>query len=147
MIPSITVERIEQCGHRIIDMGGGTVADGRADGTVENDIHDVLVFDYTTPIHVAVTYGKGTTYSLRPLVMTLISRLVPSIQIPWHWFPFRMPGLTVTRRLTEEGSMVWQRPDRGFAMTLERIGGPNDPYTPADLPESSKGGSGLPAGS
>jgi hypothetical protein len=27
------VERIEQCGNRIVDMGGGTVSDGRADGT------------------------------------------------------------------------------------------------------------------
>ena len=26
------VERIEQCGNRIVDMGGGTIADARADG-------------------------------------------------------------------------------------------------------------------
>ena len=27
------VERIEPCGNRIVDMGGGTIADARADGT------------------------------------------------------------------------------------------------------------------
>ena len=29
-------ERIEQCGNRIVDCGGGTIADCRADGTEEN---------------------------------------------------------------------------------------------------------------
>jgi hypothetical protein len=50
------VERIEQCGNRIVDMGGGTVSDGRADGTFKNAIHDVSAFGYVKPIHVIVTY-------------------------------------------------------------------------------------------
>jgi len=29
-------ERIEQCGNRIVDCGGGTIADARADGAEEN---------------------------------------------------------------------------------------------------------------
>ena len=37
------VERIEQCGNRIVDMGGGTIADARADGTAANGVHDVFV--------------------------------------------------------------------------------------------------------
>ncbi len=137
-------ERVEQCGNRIVDMGGGTIADGRADGTAENGIHDVLVFDYKTPIHVVVTYEEGTTYVLQPLLTTVIARAFPSIDIPWSWLPFRMPFLKVTRRLEPDGTMLWTRPDRGFTMTLERIGGPNDPYTRGDLPDSTTGGSGLP---
>ncbi|MFM8826041.1 MAG: hypothetical protein ACKOFT_03060, partial [Actinomycetota bacterium] len=43
-------ERIEQCGDRIVDCGGGTIADARADGTEENGVHDVSAFDYVTPI-------------------------------------------------------------------------------------------------
>jgi len=138
------VERIEQCGNRIVDMGGGTIADGRADGTAENGIHDVLVFDYETPIHVVVRYEQGTTYVLQPLVVTVVARLFPSIRIPWSWLPVRMPFFAVTRRLEPDGTMLWTRPDQGFEMTLARIGGPNDPYTRHDLPDSTTGGSGLP---
>ena len=137
------VERIEQCGNRIVDMGGGTIADGRADGTVENGIHDVLVFDYTTPIHVIVTYEEGTIYVLHPMLVSVIARILPGVNIPPAWFPFRVPGLKVTRRLDKDGHMIWNRPDQGFTATLERIGGSNDPYTREDLPDSTSGGSGL----
>ena len=137
------VERIEQCGNRIVDMGGGTIADGRADGTAENAIHDVLVFDYTTPIHVIVTYEEGTTYVLHPMLVSVIAKIFPAASIPWSWLPLRIPGFTVTRRLNADGHMVWNRPDQGFTMTLERIGGPNDPFTRKDLPDSTTGGSGL----
>jgi hypothetical protein len=99
-------ERIEQCGDRIVDMGGGTIADGRADGTVENAVRDVSVRDYKTPILVVVTYEKGI-YVLRP--------------------PAR-PGFEARRWLDGDGRMHWTRPDYGRAV-LERIGGPNDPYT------------------
>lgn len=134
------VERIEQCGNRIVDMGGGTIADGRADGTAANGIHDVLVFDYTTPIHVIVTYEDGKHYVLRPLMVSAIARMFPSINIPWQWLPLPVPGLKVTRTLQSNGQMLWQRPDQGFTVTLERIGGPNDPYTRKDLPDSTSGG-------
>ena len=59
------VERIEQCGDRIVDMGGGTIADARADGTAANGVHDVSVFDYTTPIHAVASYEDGV-FVLRP---------------------------------------------------------------------------------
>jgi hypothetical protein len=61
----------------IVDLGGGTIADGRADGTAENGIHDVLEFDYKTPIYVVVTYEEGTTYVLQPLLSTVLARVVP----------------------------------------------------------------------
>lgn len=50
---------------------------------------------------------------------------------------------TCTEREPDE-TMVWIRPDRGFTMTLERIGGPSDTSTRRDLPEGTTGGSGLP---
>jgi hypothetical protein len=111
------VERIEQCGDRIVDMGGGTIADARADGTAENGVHDVSVFDYTTPVHAVASYEDGV-FVLRPL-------LVPAI-------PLTIPRLEVTRRLDGEGHMVWTRPDQRLVVTLERIGGPNDGYTKQD---------------
>jgi hypothetical protein len=95
------VERIEQCGDRIVDMGGGTIADARADGTEENGVRDVSAFDFTTPIHVIATY-EGGVFVLRPV---------------------GIPGIEVTRRLDPDGHMVWTRPDRGgLVVTLERIG-------------------------
>ncbi len=99
-------ERIEQCGNRIVDMGGGTIADARADGTEANGVHDVSVFDYTTPIHVVATYEDGV-FVLRPV---------------------GMPGIQVTRRLDADGRMIWERPDMGgLRVVLERV---------ADVPRS-----------
>lgn len=95
------VERIEQCGNRIVDMGGGTIADARADGTEDNGVHDVSAFDFVTPIHVVATYEDGV-FVLRPV---------------------GIPGIEVTRRLDADGHMVWIRPDLGvLTVTLERIG-------------------------
>ena len=87
------VERIEQCGDRIIDMGGGTIADARADGTAENGVHEVSAADFTTPIHVAASYEDGV-FILRPV---------------------GIPGIQVTRRLDDAGRMIWTRPDLGAA--------------------------------
>lgn len=112
------VERIEQCGDRVIDMGGGTIADARADGTARNGVHDVSAFDYTRPIHVRASFEDGV-FVLRPM--------------PIPHVPLTVPGLKVTRRLDESGYMVWTRPDRGgLRVLLKRIGGPNDPYTRLD---------------
>jgi hypothetical protein len=95
------VERIEQCGDRIVDMGGGTIADARADGTEENGVHDVSAFDFETPIHVVASYEAGV-FVLRPV---------------------GLPGIEVTRRLDADGHMIWTRPDLGgLVVTLERIG-------------------------
>jgi hypothetical protein len=95
------VERIEQCGDRIVDMGGGTIADARADGTEIHGVHDVSAFDFTTPIHVVATYEDGA-FVLRPV---------------------GLPGIEVTRRLDAHGRMIWTRPDGGgLVVTLERIG-------------------------
>ena len=96
-------ERIEQCGDRIVDCGGGTSADARADGTEENGVHDVWVFDFKTPIHVVASYEDGA-FVLRPV---------------------GLPGIEVTRRLDADGHMIWTRPDLGgLKVTLERVSDP-----------------------
>lgn len=97
-------ERIEQCGDRIVDCGGGTIADARADGTEENGVHDVSVFDYTTPIHVVASYEDGA-FILRPV---------------------GLPGIEVVRRLDDAGRMIWTRPDMGgIRVVLERVSTPD----------------------
>jgi hypothetical protein len=108
-------ERIEQCGDRIVDMGGGAIADARADGTLTNGVHDVSAFGFKKPIHVIASF-EGGVFVLRPA-------LIPGV-------PLTIPGLKVTRQLDADGHMIWTRPDRGgIRATLERIAGPNDPYT------------------
>jgi hypothetical protein len=93
-------ERIEQCGNRIVDCGGGTIADARADGTEENGVHDVSVVDFTTAIHVVASYEDGI-FALRPV---------------------GLPGIEVTRRLDDDGHLIWTRPDMGgLRVVLERI--------------------------
>jgi hypothetical protein len=98
------VERIEQCGNRIVDIGGGTIADARADGSEENAVHDVSAFDFETPITAIASYQDGV-FVLQPP---------------------RIP-LAITRWLDADGHLVWHRPDLGDRIvTLERIGGPCD---------------------
>ena len=108
------VERIEQCGDRIVDMGGGTICDARADGTLKHADHDVSYRDFKTPINVIASYEHG--------VFVLKPALIPGL-------PITIPGLKVTRRLDVDGHMIWMRPDLGgLTVTLARIGGPNEPY-------------------
>jgi hypothetical protein len=95
------MERDEQCGNRIVLMGGGTIADARADGTEENGVHDVSARDFTTPINVIATYEDGV-FVLRPV---------------------GIPGIEITRSLDDDGHIVWTRPDLGGQIViLERIG-------------------------
>lgn len=94
------VERIEQCGDRIVAIGGGTIADARADGSEENAVHDVSAFDFESPITAIASYENGV-FVLRP----------PTLPI------------AITRRLDADGNLVWHRPDLGDRIvTLERIG-------------------------
>jgi len=92
-----SVQRIEQCGDRLVVTGGGIVHDMRCDGTEERGVHDVFEGDVTTPITVVASYEDGV-HVLRPL---------------------GLPGIEVTRRI-EAGRLVWTY--LGFEASLERIG-------------------------
>ena len=89
------VQRVEQCGDRLVVTGGGVVHDMRCDGTEEHGVHDVAEFDYTTPITVVASYGGGV-HVLRPV------------------------GLPIeVRRWREGDDMLWQYV--GFTARLERV--------------------------
>jgi hypothetical protein len=77
------------------------------------------------------------------MLVSVIARILPGVNNPPAWFPFRVPGLEVTRRLDKHGHMIWNRPRQGFTVTLERIGGANDPFTREVLSDSTTGGNGL----
>jgi hypothetical protein len=103
-------ERVEQCADRLVVTGGGVIHDMRCDGTVENGVHDVAQFDFTTPISVVATYESGV-HVLRP------------VGIP----------VEVTRR-RDGPDMIWAYV--GFTARLRRIGG-TDASAPSG--ESSEG--------
>ncbi|MBU6216627.1 MAG: hypothetical protein KGR17_08480 [Acidobacteria bacterium] len=95
------VQRIEQCGDRIVITAKGIVHDMRADGTEANGVHDVAERS-GAPIVVVATYENG-----------------------WHVLrPVGVPGVEVRRR-RDGDQLVWDY--AGLATRSERIGGPSDP--------------------
>ena len=78
------VERIEQCGDRVVVTAGGVIHDMRADGTSAHGVNDVAAVTHR-PIQVVATFEDGA----------LVLR------------PCGMPGIEVTRRL-EGGRLVWR---------------------------------------
>jgi hypothetical protein len=89
------VERIEQCGDRIVVVSTGVIHDMRADGSEERGVHDVD--PRGNPIHVVCTYEDGV-HVLRPI---------------------GMPGVEVTRRLDGD-QLVWSYAGL-FVARLERV--------------------------
>jgi hypothetical protein len=77
------VERIEQCGDRVVVTSDGIIHDMRADGTVERGVHDVAAVGGQA-IVVVCTFEDGV-HVLRPV---------------------GLPGVEVTRRLDGD-EMVW----------------------------------------
>jgi hypothetical protein len=83
------VERVEQCGDRIVVTAGGVVHDMRADGTEEHGVHDVAAKDFTTPITVVATY-EGGVHVLRPVgVGVEVRRSLDGEQLVWDYVGFK----------------------------------------------------------
>jgi len=86
-------QRIEQCGNRIVIMGGGVIHDMRCDGTLEHGVNDVRERS-GEPIQVAAFYENGV-HVLRPKGVTaaFVTRERVGDEIVWHYGPslvFRM---------------------------------------------------------
>jgi hypothetical protein len=90
------VERIEQCGDRVIVTSSGVIHDMRADGTAERGVNDVAAVNGQA-ISVVCTFENGV-HILRPV---------------------GMPGIEVTRRLVGE-QLVWEYGPM-FTARLERM--------------------------
>jgi hypothetical protein len=103
------VERIEQCGDRIVITDGGVIHDMRCDGIAGHGVHDVAARDFKTQITVVARYENGV-HTLRPV--GLRPRLIGLV---------RGGRLEVTRR-RDGADMLWSYV--GFTARLRRIGGP-----------------------
>lgn len=105
------VQRIEQCGDRLVVTASGIIHDMRVDGTEENGVHDVAEFDKVTPITVVATYEDGV-HVLRPVGLPL----------------------EITRR-RDGDQLVWDYVR--FTARLDRMGEPTDPYPTTEPNEES----------
>ena len=90
------VQRIEQCGDRLVVTADGIIHDMRCDGTVETACKDVAEFDKQTPITVVATYEDGT-HMLRPVGIPVeVTRRLDGETLIWSY-------LTFTARLERAG--------------------------------------------
>lgn len=82
------VQRIEQCGDRLVVTAGGVVHDMRVDGTEANGVHDVAEMDFATPITVVATYEDGV-HVLRPVGLPIeVTRRRDGDQLVWTYPTF-----------------------------------------------------------
>src|SRR5271170_422541 len=83
------VQRVEQCGDRLVVTAGGVIHDMRCDGTIEHGVHDVAEFDKQTPITVVATY-EGGRHVLRPVGMPIeVIRRREGPDLIWDYLGFR----------------------------------------------------------
>ena len=81
-----TVQRIEQAGDRVVITAGSLVHDMRADGTLENGVHDVGPTG--RPVHVAAEFADGCL-DLRPDGgRVMVSRRLDGDMMLWRYGPF-----------------------------------------------------------
>ena len=81
------VERIEQCGDRVVVTSTGVIHDMRADGTFENGVHDVSAITFQ-PIDVIATF-EDEVLVLRPVGVDgiVVTRARDGDAIVWHYGP------------------------------------------------------------
>lgn len=96
------VERIEQCGNRVIVVSSGVIHDMRCDGTYENGVNDVSASG-ARPISVAATFEDGV-HTLRPKGMppnVIVTRRIVDGELVWSYPPNRV---TWMHRIEDDGS-------------------------------------------
>lgn len=81
------VERVEQCGDRVVVTSTGVIHDMRADGTLENGVHDVSAINFQ-PIRVVATFEDGALV-LRPdgVQGIEVTRARDGAEMVWHYGP------------------------------------------------------------
>jgi hypothetical protein len=88
------VERVEQCGNRIVVTSEGVIHDMRADGTLENGVDDVAAAKSDQHIRVAAVFN-GRRLDLHPFGIQpgrppLVTREIVNGEMIWHYGPFKV---------------------------------------------------------
>jgi len=80
-----SVQRIEQCGDRVVVTAGGNIHDMRCDGTEANGVNDVAEIDKVTPITVVATFEDGV-HVLRPVGLPIeVKRWLDGDDLIWQY--------------------------------------------------------------
>lgn len=86
------VERIEQCGDRVVITAGRVIHDMRADGTLERGVDDVAEMDLKTRIRVAAVFSNGRLElhpgGVDPSRPPLVTREIVDGELIWHYAVF-----------------------------------------------------------
>lgn len=92
------VERVEQCGDRLVVTSGGIIHDMRCDGTFERGVHDVSGLNWQ-PIDVIATFEDGV-HVLRPVGApgVEVTRARDGAAMIWHY----LGGIVVRLRRIDE---------------------------------------------
>lgn len=94
------VERVEQCGNRVVITSSGIIHDMLADGTLEHGVNDVSGFS-GDEIHVTATFKDGTL-ALRPNGGEIaVTRHLEGEELVWVLRPLNRT--TRMRRVEEPG--------------------------------------------
>jgi hypothetical protein len=88
------IERVEQCGDRVVITSEGVIHDMRADGTLENGVNDVAGPDLDQRIRVAAVFNQGRL-DLHPFGVQadkppLVTRQIVDGLMAWHYGPFKV---------------------------------------------------------
>ncbi len=94
------VERVEQCGNRVVVTSEGVIHDMRADGSLDNGVNDVASARLDQRIRVAVVFNDGRLdlhpFGVEPGRPALVTREIVDGEMIWHYARFR-----VTMRRTD----------------------------------------------
>jgi hypothetical protein len=88
------VERVEQCGNRVVITSEGVIHDMRADGTLANGVNDVAATRFDQRIRVAAVFNEGRL-DLHPFGVDasrppLVTREVVNGEMIWKYGPFKV---------------------------------------------------------
>ena len=88
------IERIEQCGNRVVITAGHVIHDMCADGTLERGVNDVLESDLKTKIRVAAVFNNGRLdlhpFGVDPARPPLVTREVVDGELIWNYAVFKV---------------------------------------------------------
>lgn len=88
------VERIEQCGDRVVITAGRVIHDMRANGTLEDGVNDVMESDLATKIRVAAVFNNGRLDlhpgGVDPARPPLVTREIVDGDLVWNYAVFKV---------------------------------------------------------
>lgn len=88
------VERIEQCGNRVVITAGRVIHDMRADGTLANGVNDVAEMNVPQKIQVAAMFNNGRLDlhpgGVDPARPPLVTREIVDGELVWNYAVFKI---------------------------------------------------------